>query len=87
MALSLSVLASCSKLEKFPSDFIYEADVKFQVCGKWKIVDHERLLVEHVEDLPLSVCDGMFGFSSADMPKVLNWSRAAIDKIKNNCGK
>lgn len=81
MALALSFCA-CAKLPEFPAEFIFEADMQSKVCGKWKIIDKERLLVEHVQDLPLEKCHGIFGFSVNDMPKVLDWSRVAITEMK-----
>lgn len=75
-----TALLSCSK--KFPVQYIYEADVSSGVCGKYKITDPEKLKFEWVEDLPLSACNGMFGFATRDVSKVINWSR---DRIKERC--
>lgn len=75
-ALSLS---SCAGLKKFPTDYVYEVDLHRQICGKYKIVDKERMLFEHDSDLPIMSCDGVFGFSTVDTPKVMDWGRDAID--------
>lgn len=75
-ALSLS---GCAGLKPFPSDYVYEVDLHHQVCGKYKIVDKERMLFEHDSDLPIMSCDGVFGFSTVDTPKVMDWGRDAID--------
>lgn len=76
-----TAITSCGG-EAFPAKFILEVDTKAMVCGKYKIVDPENLKFEHVEDLPLEACNGVFGFATRDVPKVLRWSRA---KIKESC--
>lgn len=76
MALSLT---SCAGLKPFPSEYVYETDLHNQVCGKYKIVDKERLLIEWDSDLPIMACHGVFGFSTIDEPKVLDWGRDAVD--------
>lgn len=37
------------------------------------------MLFEHDSDLPIMSCDGVFGFSTVDTPKVMDWGRDAID--------
>lgn len=86
MALA-TTLVSCAGLKKFPADNIYEVDIANKACGEYKIVDYERLLFEHVRDLPLSACEGVFGFSSKQIAPVMNWSRDAIIFVKQNCKK
>lgn len=76
-------LGSCA--QKFPAQFIYEVDLDNQVCGRYKVVDSERLTFEHDSDLPLSSCNGVFGFSSRDISPVLNWTRDAIKQAKEKC--
>ena len=76
---SMAIL-SCGK--KFPVQYIYETDVKSGVCGKYKITDPEKLKIEHVEELPLESCHGVFGFATRDVSKVINWSR---DRIAERC--
>jgi len=85
-ALSLSLLVSCGgKLPKFPAEYIYEVDLTNKACGKYKIVNAETLQFEFIEDMPLSACNGVFGFSSDNIAPVLDWSRKAIEEAKKSC--
>lgn len=87
-ALALSLLVSCNgNVPKFPAEFIYEADLQNKICGKYKVVNPETLQFEHVEDLPLSECNGVFGFSSTEIAPVLDWSRKMIQELKKALNK
>lgn len=86
IAISFLILGGCSgQLPKFPADFIYEVDVQNKVCGKYPIIDHENLKVGDPTELPLSECNGVFGFASTDIAPVLDWSENAIEKAKKAC--
>lgn len=85
LLICLTVLNGCAGLKKFPADKLYEVDFKNQVCGEYKMVDFEKLLFEHTADLPLSACDGVFGFPSNKISPVLNWGRDAIVYGKEKC--
>ena len=85
LVLSFFVAGCGKKLPEFPARFIYEVDIQNKVCGKYKIVDPENLQVDFVEDLPLSECNGVFGFASTDIAPVLDWSRFAIEEMKKAC--
>jgi hypothetical protein len=80
LIFSTVLLVSCDK--PFPAKRMYETDTTNGVCGVYEISDFDRLLFTHVEDLPLGACNGTFGFSTEDTPKVLNWTRDAIQKAK-----
>lgn len=64
---------------------MYEIDTANDTCGVYAIVDQERVIFEHREDRPLSACAGVFGFSTEDTPKVLDWSRDRIKDAKEKC--
>lgn len=80
--IALISLSGCASLKPFPAKYIYEVDTTYDVCGKYVIVDPESLQIDYVDDLPMTACDGVFGFSAEDMPKVLDWSEEAIKKAK-----
>lgn len=67
------VVSSCDSAPKFPTDRIFEVDLNAGVCGEYKIIDFKNLKVRHLKDHPLSKCGGVFGFSTRDIPKVLDW--------------
>lgn len=75
----------CAGLPPFPAKYLYEADLGNKVCGRYVVTDTERLLFQHDADLPLSQCDGVFGFSRKDISPVLNWSRDMIQYGKGRC--
>lgn len=77
-------LSGCATLRPFPAKYLYEIDTIYGVCGKYVIVDPETLQYDYVEDLPLFQCNGVFGFSTEDIPKVLDWSEEAIKKAKEH---
>ncbi len=82
MALAL---LSCNTLPKFPTKYVYEVDLGNHICGRYEIVDYERLLFKHVEDMPLAACDGVFGFSADRIGPVMTWSRNVIKQYKDKC--
>jgi hypothetical protein len=55
------------------------------VCGEYQIIDFENMKVRHVKDWPLSKCNGVFGFSTPDAPKVLRWGEKTQAYIKEHC--
>lgn len=77
------MLISCS--HPFPAKEIFEIDIANRVCGVYELTDSERVLWEHKEDRPLEACDGVFGFSREDTPKVQNWTRDRIKEAKEKC--
>lgn len=79
--IGLSV-SCCAGLRKFPTETVIEYDNKNKVCGQYKIVDFENLKFEFVGDIP---CPSIFGFTSKDMPKVLDWQKDAQDYARNHC--
>ncbi len=85
LCLTVLSLTSCTGLKPFPAKYIYEIDLKNGVCGKYSIIDPQQLLFEHVSDLPLSACDGVFGFSSDQIGLVFDWSKTAIEKFNERC--
>lgn len=78
-------LSACSGLKPFPTQTLYEFDTKDHVCGVYKITNAETFQFAHVKDLPLAQCPAIFGFSSGDIPKVLDWSRDAVQYAKTRC--
>lgn len=78
-------LASCASVPKFPADYVYEVDLDNKICGRYKISNFERLNIVHDADLPLSDCNGVFGFSAKKISPVLNWGRDRIQEGKIRC--
>lgn len=87
LLISLTALTAlnCGGVPKFPAEHLYEADVANSVCGQYKIVDATRLLFEFEKDLPIAACQGVFGFTPSDLPKVMDWSRDRIEDGKKSC--
>ena len=84
IALTIS-LVGCAGLKKFPTDRIIEVDMKSKVCGEYKITDAKNLKFKWVRDIPFEQCPSTFGFTSADIPKVLNWAQDAQSYVEKNC--
>lgn len=82
---STALASGCAGLRPFPTKTVWEADLQAKVCGEYRVVDVNRLLFKHIKDHPINKCDGVFGFSAEDMPKVLDWSRDAIKKCAEKC--
>jgi hypothetical protein len=82
--MGLILLSACA--HPFPAKQMFEVDVPNQVCGVYDIVDQEKVLFSHKEDRPLQSCNGVFGFSTSDTPKVIQWSRERIQEAKQKCG-
>ena len=81
LLIALSVL-NCTSIRPFPTDTLIEYDNKFYVCGKYKITDPESFTFEFVEDVP---CPSVFGFTSEDVPKVLDWAKDMQRYAKERC--
>lgn len=75
-------LTACAGLPKFPTETIIEYDSKNKVCGQYKIIDYEHFKVQYVKDIP---CPDVFGFSSSDISKVLDWAQDSIKYGKEHC--
>ena len=73
LTLLIVILSGCSKVPVFPSKYIWEVDIKSGVCGQYEIIDPKNFKSKHIKDWPIAKCDGVFGFSTSDIPKVLNW--------------
>ena len=59
-------------------------DVQHQVCGKYKLLDRERLTVQFVEDLPADKCESMIGFDFKNYNEAVKpWIREVIQNLKN----
>jgi hypothetical protein len=80
MALAL---VSCA--DKFPAKEMFEIDIANETCGVYELTDAERVLWTHKEDRPLGSCDGVFGFSRSDTPKVQDWVRDRVEEAKEKC--
>lgn len=85
-SVCLIVLSGCAGLRKFPATYIYEYDRKENVCGQYQITStRPKLTFKHVADQPVSWCGGMFGFSTQDTPKVLDWMDEAQAVAEKRC--
>jgi hypothetical protein len=66
----------------FPAKYIWEVDLKSNACGQYEIVDPKALKFKHIKDWPIEKCDGVFGFSTTEIPRVLDWCSDMI-KLAN----
>lgn len=73
---------SCAGLKKFPVDTIIEHDTIHKTCGLYRIVDYEQLKYKYEKEIE---CPDTFGFSSKDIPKVLDWGQDAVIYSKQHC--
>lgn len=90
LTFSIAIAAislGCAQVPKFPVKYIWETDVRNGVCGQYEIIDPKRLQVKHIKDWDLTKCDGVFGFSTEDTPKVLDWCSDLIVLAEKNCQK
>ena len=85
ICLIACAVSACGKVPKFPTDRIWETSTVDNVCGEYKVTDTEKMQVKHVKDWPLSKCNGVFGFSTSDVPKVMKWGEKTQDYINANC--
>lgn len=79
------LLSGCAGLPQFPTKYIYEFDPKTPVCAQYEITNYETLTYKWVMDIPFAQCPALFGFTSTDVPKVLDWGRNAISYSKAHC--
>lgn len=79
---STVLLLSCAGLKKFPTDKLIFYDVKANLCTEYKIIDFEHFKVSPQGDVK---CPAVFGFTSEDIPKVLNWMDDALAYSKQHC--
>lgn len=79
LILSIAIISGCAKAPIFPAKYLWEVDVKNQACGQYELIDQKALKFKHIKDWPLDKCEGVFGFSTSDIPKVLDW---CADMIK-----
>lgn len=76
---------SCAGLKPFPTKTLLEFDPKEPICAEYRIVDEENLKYEWVKDIPFKQCPAIFGFSSRDIPKVLDWGQDAKTYAREHC--
>ncbi len=80
--LSIGLSVSCSGLKPFPTTKFVGYDEKLKICREYRLIDQENIKFEFVQNIP---CPSVFGFTSADTPKVLNWIADAKDYVRNHC--
>lgn len=79
------ILSGCGDgAPKLNVKHVYEADLDFQVCGKYEINEKTRKL-KHIEDLPISECNGVMGFQPKDIPVFYDWIDDMIAWAKKKC--
>lgn len=84
--LTATSLSACSGLRKFPTKYVYEVDLKDKVCGQYEITQvRPELAFRYVKDMSLDACNGVYGFSTRDMPDVLDWLDDAGDYAEQKC--
>lgn len=62
-AILLFSLSGCKAMNNAPISHIYVIDYQHQVCSKRVITNKKTIASKHVEDLPLSDCDGVIALS------------------------
>ena len=83
IASACILLCGCAS-KQFPDVPLLVLDLEHSVCAKYKLVDRERLTVQHIGDFPLLECEGMVGFGFKDYNETVKpWIREAIVKLKN----
>lgn len=85
LTLQLLFLTACQGLKPFPTTKLLEYDNKNQVCGEYLITDPENFKFQHVKDYALKDCPAIFGFSSSDVPNVIDWAKDAKTFVKERC--
>ncbi len=81
-ALLLIFLTGCAGLKAFPTSKLVEYDGKKKVCREYRIIDPVNLKFEYVKNI---ACPSVFGFTSSDIPKVLDWAEDAQTFVKERC--
>lgn len=86
-----ATISACAGAPQFPDVPLYETAYSNGVwtCGEYKVSDPIRKKFSYVRDWPLEKCIGVFGFSKADFPKILDWSDKMEKYYKdqlNKCG-
>lgn len=75
-------ISGCSHAPEFPTKTIWEVDMGNSACGEYRI-DLVTQKKTYVKDWPIEKCDGVFGFSTEDVPKVFQW----VSDMKTYCTK
>lgn len=57
--------------------YLYDIDVKSQVCGQYKILDADTFKFQWVRDLPLKACDGFFAIAPETYQLVTRCAQSA----------
>lgn len=81
---STAFLSACAGMPKFPSKDLIEYDAKLFVCRHYRIVKFDPFQFDGGEIIK---CPSVFGFTSTDVPKVLDYIDAATAYGKANCRK
>ncbi len=84
-SLTALTLLSCAGLKPFPTKDLWEYSPQDGVCGHYVITDEANLKFAHKEDVPLAQCPPIFGFTAAEIPKVLQWGRNAKRYAQDHC--
>ncbi len=79
---SIGLSVSCAGLKPFPTKDVFEYDAKLKVCRQYVITDAEHFKFEYVKNI---ACISIFGFSSKDIPKVLDWGQDSQEYAKAHC--
>lgn len=79
------ILSGCEKAPKFPTRSLWEVDAGNNVCGEYEITEGSKYSARHVKDWPMEKCNGVFGFSTEDIPKVITWAEDMQSYAKRRC--
>ena len=85
LLLLLLAVTACSGLREFPKDKMWEFDAAGNICAEYRIVDKERMLLEHIRDVPRAECPSIFGFKVEDISPVMDWTRDAMTYAREHC--
>lgn len=85
LIFSTLFLVACQGAPKFPTKTMWEVDTVNRVCGEYLITDPVNFKYQFVKDWPLDKCDGVFGFSTEDTPKIISWLKAIKKYYEQTC--
>lgn len=78
-------ISSCAGAPKFPTKDVWETNIKFDVCRQYEIYDFVNFKFKHVKDWPLNKCNGVFGFSTPDVPMIFDWGYDMQEYVQKKC--
>lgn len=84
-SIGVLLLTSCAGAPLFPTKTIWEVDLVSGVCEQYEIIDPDNFTIKPVQAWRIDKCHGVFGFSTEDTPKVLDWAMDMKTYAKTHC--